>query len=82
MDTEFTGLRQDCDLISIGIVAVDMESAAIAKVANINNVPCVVIRAISDELIEKKEKYAFSEHDVANFSADVLVDVLLNIELK
>lgn len=62
--------------------AIDMESAAIIQSANMNNIPCVVIRSISDSLNEKDSKsYVKLEKGIAKSNADIIEYVLKNVDL-
>lgn len=63
-------------------LAVDMESAAIVQTANINNVPCTVIRVISDALDkEENKKYDNLEIESAKLSSDIVGYIIKNIEI-
>ena len=63
-------------------IACDMESAAVIKAADFNNIPCVVLRVICDSLSDDAKKYETNEKDIAQFSAKILYDVLSDIDLK
>ena len=63
-------------------LAVDMESYAIAKTANLNNIPCLILRVISDSLYEDDlAKYDKNEENIANFSSDVLIEILKEMKI-
>ena len=57
----------------------DMESGAIAQVCYLNNIPCAVIRCISDgEGDHKKEDFHAVEKTVSNVCASIVVDMIKN----
>ena len=56
--------------------AVDMESAAIAQVAQKNNVPVVIIKNISDTKNDNAEKYAKNEEFYGKELAKIIVQML------
>ncbi len=67
--------------------AVDMESASIAQTAQVNKIPYVVIRTISDLAYDVRKEgkfnnYEDSETHISKASADILVYVLKNVDLK
>lgn len=60
--------------------AVEMEGCAIAQTSNANNIPFVVIRAISDLADNNAtESYTFSEDEIAKFSSSVVENLLKEI---
>ena len=56
--------------------AVDMESAAIAQVAQKNNVPVVIIKNISDTKNDSAEKYAKNEEFYGKELAKIIAQML------
>ena len=60
--------------------AVEMEGCAIAQTSNANNIPFVVIRAISDLADNNAtESYTFSEDEIAKVSRSVVENLLKEI---
>ena len=53
-----------------------MESAAIAHTAKRNNIPVIVVRTISDGVVDKTNVYNKNKHDIAKKPAQVVIDVL------
>lgn len=56
--------------------AVDMESAAIVQCANLNNIPVIIIRMISDSDEDDAQDYDKDEEKYAQKSAKFLVELL------
>lgn len=60
--------------------AVEMEGAAIAQTANINEVPCVIVRAVSDLADNDAAKnHAFVEEDMAALCSSAIEKLLNHI---
>lgn len=59
-----------------GADAIDMESAAIAHTAKRNNIPVIVVRTISDGVVDKTNVYNKNKLDIAKKPAQVVIDVL------
>ncbi len=65
-------IRRDCSP-----VCVEMEGAAIAHAAFVNNVPFLVIRCMSDMADDSGESvYAFNEETAASLSASLVIEML------
>ena len=59
---------------------VEMEGAAIAQAARLNNIPFVVIRAISDKADNSAEMdYPAFEREAAKHSARLVEDMVRNV---
>ena len=63
-----------------GAYAVEMEGAAIAQTAVLNNIPFIVLRAVSDNADSSDiDKYQITESDIAEISANVVQNLIKNI---
>ncbi len=61
-------------------LAVEMEGAAIAQTANLNKVPCVIVRAISDLADDNAAKdHEFVEEDMAEHCSSTIENLLKHI---
>lgn len=56
--------------------AIDMESAAIAQTAKRNNIPVIIIRAISDGLEDTTNEYKQNEKITALKPTEIIIDIL------
>jgi len=60
------------------VVAVDMESASIAQVAYVLNIPFIIIRALSDKIGEHSQSMTYNDFvDLAAKNASILVEEVL-----
>lgn len=62
-------------------IAVDMESCAIIQTALKNNIPAVVIKTISDNVLDGAEEYQNNEEKIAKISAHNIIIALQNNQL-
>lgn len=64
------------DLDGISPIAVEMEGAAIAHVAYVNQIPFLIIRSISDTADESIEKGEYKEEEAAKVSSFIVQSIL------
>ena len=57
---------------------VDMERAAIAQTAQRNNIPVIILRAVSDELNDNEKEYKQNKQNIALKSALTVIEILNN----
>lgn len=61
-------------------IAVEMEGAAIAQTANANEIPCIIVRAISDLADDNAAKdHEFVEEDMAELCSSTIENLLAHI---
>ena len=79
---QFISTKEQRDAItsSFGGLCCEMEGAAVAQACYLNNVPFVVIRAISDKPSDTSvEEYHDFEHEAAKLCAAIVEDMVASI---